>query len=80
VSRSFNIQAGDTLILPDVIRNNFGLNTGTGAFRITSTGGEVTANLIVYAGFNDPVGGTYGSGFEAIPASAAIAATRFQKS
>ena len=74
VSRSFNIQAGDTLILPDVIRNNFGLNTGTGAFRITSTGGEVTANLIVYAGFNDPVGGTYGSGFEAIPASAAIAA------
>jgi hypothetical protein len=74
VSRSFSIGPDDTLILVDIIRNNFGLNSGTGAFRIVSTGGEVTANLIVYAGFNDPVGGTYGSGFEAIPASSATAA------
>lgn len=73
-SRSFSIGPDDTLILVDVIRNNFGLNSGTGAFRIVSTGGEVTANLIVYAGFNDPVGGTYGSGFEAIPAASATAA------
>jgi hypothetical protein len=73
-SRTFSIGPDDTLILPDVIRNDFGLNTGTGAFRIRSTGGEVTANLIVYAGFNDPVGGTYGSGFEAIPAASAISA------
>jgi hypothetical protein len=73
-SRSFPIGAGDTLILSDVILSNFGLNSGTGAFRIVATGGEVTANLIVYAGFNDPVGGTFGSGFEAIPASAAIGA------
>jgi hypothetical protein len=47
------------------------MNNAAGAFRITSVGGEVTANLIVFTGFNDPVGGTYGSGFEAIPASAA---------
>ena len=73
-SRTFSIGPDETLILVDVIRNNFGLNSGTGAFRIVSTGGEVTANLIVYAGFNDPVGGTYGSGFEAIPASSATAA------
>lgn len=73
-SRTFSIGPDDTLILVDVIRNNFGLNSGTGAFRIVSTGGEVTANLIVYAGFNDPVGGTYGSGFEAIPVSAATSA------
>jgi hypothetical protein len=73
-SRSFAIGAADTLILSDVILTNFGLNSGTGAFRIVATGGEVTANLIVYAGFNDPVGGTFGSGFEAIPASAAISA------
>jgi hypothetical protein len=73
-SRSFSIGPDATLILVDVIRNNFGLNSGTGAFRIVATGGEVTANLIVYAGFNDPVGGTYGSGFEAIPAAAATGA------
>ncbi|HSN56979.1 MAG TPA: hypothetical protein VLT32_20075 [Candidatus Sulfomarinibacteraceae bacterium] len=73
-SRTFSIGPDDTLILVDVIRNNFGLNSGTGAFRIVSTCGEVTANLIVYAGFNDPVGGTYGSGFEAIPVSAATSA------
>jgi hypothetical protein len=73
-SRSFNIGPDDTLFLEDVLLNNFGLNNAAGAFRITSTGGEVTANLIVFTGFNDPVGGTYGSGFEAIPASAATSA------
>ena len=73
-SRTFSIGPDDTLILVDVISSSFGLNSGTGAFRIVSTGGEVTANLIVYAGFNDPVGGTYGSGFEAIPAASATSA------
>lgn len=73
-SRSFNIGPDDTLILDDVLLKNFGMSNAAGAFRITATGGEVTANLIVFTGFNDPVGGTYGSGFEAIPASAAISA------
>ncbi len=73
-SRTFSIGPDETLILVDVINSSFGLNSGTGAFRIVSTGGEVTANLIVYAGFNDPVGGTYGSGFEAIPAASATSA------
>jgi hypothetical protein len=73
-SRSFNIGPDDTLILDDVLLKNFGMSNAAGAFRITATGGEVTANLIVFTGFNDPVGGTYGSGFEAIPASAATSA------
>jgi len=70
-SRTFSIGPGETLILDDVLKNNFGMNNAAGAFRITVDGGEVTANLIVFTGFNDPVGGTFGSGFEAIPAYAA---------
>jgi hypothetical protein len=73
-SHSFNIGPDDTLILDDVLKNNFGMNNAEGALRITSAGGEVTANLIVFTGFNDPVGGTFGSGFEAIPASSATRA------
>ncbi len=72
-SRSFNIGPDDTLILDDVMLKNFGMNNAAGAFHITATG-EVTANLIVFTGFNDPVGGTYGSGFEAIPAPSATRA------
>jgi len=72
--RNFTIGPDDTLILDDVLLKNFGMNNAAGAFRITATGSEVTANLIVFTGFNDPVGGTYGSGFEAIPASSATRA------
>ena len=73
-TRTFSIGPDETLILDDVLLNNFGLNRADGAFRITVSGGEVTANLIVFSGFNDPDGGTFGSGFEAIPASAATGA------
>jgi len=73
-SRTFSIGPDETLILDDVILNDFGFANRGGAFRIIATGGEVTANLLVFAGFNDPVGGTFGSGFEAIPASAATGA------
>jgi len=73
-SRTFSIGPDETLILDDVLLNNFGMNNAAGAFRVTATGGEVTANLIVFSGFNDPVGGTFGSGFEAIPASSATGA------
>jgi hypothetical protein len=72
-TRTFNVGAGETLILDDVLSNNFGFNRAEGAFRISATGGVVTANLIVFTGAGDP-DGTYGSGFEAIPASAATAA------
>jgi hypothetical protein len=73
-SRTFSIGPDETLILDDVLSKDFGKNNAAGAFRITVTGGEVTANLIVFSGFNDPDGGTFGSGFEAIPASAATGA------
>ena len=69
-AKSYFVDPEETLILTDVLLTEFGMNKGEGAFRITADG-EVTANLIVYAGFNDAVGGTFGSGFEAIPASAA---------
>jgi len=73
-SRSFTVGPDETLILDDVLLNDFGMNNAAGAFRITATGGEVTANLIVFSGFDDPTTGTFGSGFEAIPASAATGA------
>ena len=73
VTRTFTIAAGETLILDDVIWNNFNMNRAGGAFRITCTGGEVSANLVVYTGAGSE-GGTYGSGFEAIPASSATSA------
>jgi hypothetical protein len=73
VTRPFLVAADETLILVDVLSNNFGMSRAEGAFRIKATGGMVTANLIVFAGAGSP-DGTYGSGFEAIPASAATSA------
>jgi hypothetical protein len=73
-SRTFSIGPDETLILDDVLLNDFGMNSAAGGFRITVTGGEVTANLLVFSGFDNPVDGTIGSGFEAIPASAATGA------
>jgi hypothetical protein len=72
-SRSFSIAPEETLILRDVIRNNFNMNRGEGAFRITSTGGPVTANLIAVSG-SGSANGSLGAGFEAIPSASATAA------
>ena len=72
---SFTIQPEETLVLADVIRDTIGLNRGEGAFRITASGGEVTANLLVYAPNPcDECGGNLGSGFEAIPVPSATGA------
>jgi len=71
VSQTYSVGPEETLILDDVLLNDFGMAKAEGALRITVVGGEVTANLLVFTGFDDPVGGTFGSGFEAIPASAA---------
>jgi len=74
-TRTFDIGPKATHILGDVILTTFGMNRGNGAFRITSEGGEVIANLIAVAVIEDENGSrTLGSGFEAIPASAATAA------
>jgi hypothetical protein len=75
VSRSYDIGPGATLILQDVIHQDFGMDSGNGAFRITSNGGDVVANLIAFAVIDDEYGErTLGSGFEAVPASAATSA------
>lgn len=74
-TRTFDIDPKATHILGDVILTTFGMNRGNGAFRITSEGGEVIANLIAVAVIDDEHGSrTLGSGFEAIPASAATSA------
>jgi hypothetical protein len=70
LTESFEVLGGETLILDDVLLNNFGMGSATGALRITAPGGEVTANLVVFTGAGSP-DGTYGSGFEAIPVSSA---------
>jgi hypothetical protein len=70
---SYSVGAEETLILVDVLLNEFGLNRAEGAFRVTTIGGEVTANLIVFTGAGGE-DGTYGSGFEGIPASSATSA------
>jgi hypothetical protein len=72
-AESFSIGAGETLILDDVLLNVFGLSEAEGAFRVTAADGEVTANLIVFTGAGSE-DGTYGSGFEGIPASSATSA------
>jgi hypothetical protein len=73
---TYTVGPGETLILADVLNSVFGFNRAEGAFRITATGGEVTANLIVFTGAGS-ASGTYGSGFEAIPAAAATSAGEF---
>jgi hypothetical protein len=72
-TESFLVGPDETLILEDVLRNVFGFRRAEGAFRITATGGVVTANLIAFSGAGSE-DGTYGSGFEAIPAPAATSA------
>jgi hypothetical protein len=70
---SYSVDAEETLILEDVIQSVFGYNRASGAIRITATGGQVTANLIVFT-TRDEDGATYGSSFEGIPASSATSA------
>ncbi len=67
---SFTVQASQTLVLPDVILNTFGLGGSQGgAFRIVATGGEVLANCRIY---NQATGGTFGQGLEGISAGNAV--------
>jgi hypothetical protein len=70
---SFSVGAEETLILDDVVLDVFGYNRASGAIRITTTGGQVTANLIVFTTRSED-GATYGSSFEGIPASSASSA------
>ncbi len=66
--QSFTVGPMETLILPNVIVNTFGLASGAGAFRIVASR-EVIANTRVY---NQAADGTFGQGLEGVPASAAV--------
>jgi hypothetical protein len=70
VSVSFTLEPGETRVLADVIREEFGINSGGGAFRVTADA-EVVVNSRIYALDGDK---TFGQGFEGVPAPAATAA------
>ena len=66
-SETYSIAPGATLVLDDVIANDFGLGVGEGAFRVTSDQ-SVVVNSRIYS----LVGGeTFGQGFEGVPTSMA---------
>ncbi len=67
--QNFTVNAGQTLVLADVIDNTFGLESGAGAFHITSDA-EVVANCRIYSSDGS---NTFGQGFEGVPADAAVA-------
>jgi hypothetical protein len=68
---SQSVTAGETLVLEDVIFNDFGFEEGNGAFLIEVDGGEVIANSRIFATEGDA---TFGQGFEGVPSWAATQA------
>ena len=67
---TLSLAGNESRVLEDVIRTGFGLESGRGAFRISSSA-DVVATCRIYATEED---GTYGQGFEAVPADAATVA------
>ncbi len=63
VSMTYNVGPGETLTLPDVIMEEFGLGTASGAFRVTADT-EVIVNSRIYSVDDDE---TFGQGFEGTP-------------
>ncbi|RMF87365.1 MAG: hypothetical protein D6739_01845 [Nitrospirae bacterium] len=68
---SFTVAPGQTLALEDVISTVFGLSSGAGAIRVTAGSTVVVTSRIYNTG---GATGTFGQGFEGVPASAAITA------
>ncbi len=68
-STSFSLAPGATEILDDIILNDFGLSSASGAFRVTASA-EVVVNSRIYAVDGDA---TFGQGFEGVPTWAATA-------
>ena len=60
----FALPAGDTMVLEDVIFNEFGLTEASGAFVVVSDGGEVIVNSRIFASDGTA---TFGQGFEGVP-------------
>lgn len=73
-SNTYDLLAGETMILDDVILSEFGFTGGgnaSGAFRVVSNGAPVIVNSRIYA---DRQTATFGQGFEGVPDWAATAA------
>ena len=67
ISVSFSLQPGETLVMTDVVKDDFGLNQAFGAFRVTADA-EVVVNSRI---FSAEGGETFGQGFEGVPVEAA---------
>lgn len=67
ISVSFTLQPGETMVMADVLSEDFGLNQAAGAFRVVADT-EVVVNSRIYFSTGDM---TFGQGFEGVPAEAA---------
>lgn len=67
---TYTIGPGETLVLADVIKEEFGLDSGNGAFLVVATG-TVVVNSRIYSADE---GETFGQGFEGVPTNIATAA------
>ncbi len=65
----FDLPAGATHTLEDVVLEGFGITEGGGAFRVEATG-EVVVNTRIYAADGSS---TFGQGFEGVPVGAMTA-------
>jgi hypothetical protein len=70
VSVSFSLAPGETAVYADIISADFGLASGSGAFRVTASG-AVIVNSRIYASDGSA---TFGQGFAGVPVWAATAA------
>jgi len=70
VSVPFSLGPGQTQVMNDVIQEDFGISSGSGAFRVTADS-EVVVNSRIFATEGDT---TFGQGFEGVPAAAATQA------
>jgi hypothetical protein len=69
--QNFTVNAGETMVIADVVQSVFGLDSANGALRIVA-GDEVMVNSRIY---NQADGGeTFGQGFEGVPGPMSIPA------
>ncbi|MEN8164064.1 MAG: hypothetical protein ABFS37_08040, partial [Acidobacteriota bacterium] len=67
ISVPFSLEPGETLVMTDVLKEDFGLNQAAGAFRVTADA-EVVVNSRIFSADGDQ---TFGQGFEGVPVEAA---------
>lgn len=70
ISIGFSLAPGETLVMPDVLAEDFGMNQAAGAFRVTADA-DVVVNSRIYSSDGEQ---TFGQGFEGVPVAAATTA------